>query len=67
MQASSIEVRVVLQDLCYPSTKGNILLQAQKHGASQDVIKVLKNIPDKGYNRATEVTKEFKGQFRIWG
>jgi hypothetical protein len=67
MQASSIEVQIVLQSLHYPLTKKDIILEAQKHGASCHVMNVLKNIPDKGYTRATEVSREFKGQFRIWG
>jgi hypothetical protein len=67
MEVSSIEVQIVLTNLIFPSNKTEILMQAQKHGASCEVIKILKNIPDRGYTRATEVTREFKGYYKTWG
>ena len=67
MQPSSIEVWHVLKNLNYPLTKQELIQQALKHGASCEVIDVLKNVQDKGYTRASDVTNEFKGKFRTWG
>ncbi len=67
MQASSIEFRIVLKDLNYPVTKKRLLMQAQKHGATSEVIRALNEIPDKEYTCPSEVALEFKGKIWIWG
>lgn len=67
METSSIEVRNILKNLNYPLTKKNLVQQAQKHGASGEIIKVLEDIPDKEYTSANDVINECKGKFRSWG
>lgn len=61
MQASYVEVRIVLKDLHYPLTKQNLIQQALKHGASRSVMEDLKSIPDREYTSSVSVVKEFEG------
>jgi hypothetical protein len=61
MQASYVEVRIVLRELHYPLTKQNLIQQALKHGASHSVIEDLKSIPDREYISSVSVFKEFQG------
>jgi|APDOM4702015023_1054809.scaffolds.fasta_scaffold1283133_1 hypothetical protein len=61
MQASYVEVRIVLRDLNYPLTKQNLIQQALKHGASRCVIEDLKSIPDQEYISSISIFKEFEG------
>lgn len=61
MQASYVEVRIVLKDLHYPLTKQNLIQQALKHGASRSVMEDLKSIPDGEYTSSVSVVKEFEG------
>lgn len=60
MQASYVEVRIVLSDLNYPLTKQNLIQQALKRGASRCVIEDLKSIPDHEYLSSVSVFKEFR-------
>ena len=62
MQASYVEVRIVLKELHYPLTKQDLIQQALKHGASREVIGVLKSLPDKEYNNDADVNKCFEGK-----
>ena len=66
MQASYVEVRIILKDLHYPVTKQNLIQQAMKHGASRIVIEDLKSIPDKEYISSVNVVKEFGGKKLKW-
>ena len=61
MQASYVEVLIVLKNLHYPLTKQNLIQQALKHGASRSVIEDLKSIPDREYISSVSVVKEFEG------
>ena len=58
MQASYVEVRIVLKDLHYPVNKQNLIQQAIKHGASRIVIEDLKSIPDRKYIRSIDIFRE---------
>ncbi len=51
MQASYVEVRIILKNLHYPVDKQNLIQQAIKHGASRIVIEDLKSIPDEGIHQ----------------
>jgi len=64
MQASSIELRNILKELNYPLKKKDLIQEAQKHGATCEIIKVLNNISDREYTTATDVTNECNGKFR---
>jgi len=67
MPTSSIEIRNILKSMNYPLTKKDLVQQAKKHGASNDIIEVLEAIPEKGYASANDVINECKGKFRSWG
>jgi len=56
-QASRVEVRSVLKNLHFPLMKQNLIQQALKHGASGEVIGVLKRLPEKEYTNAADVSK----------
>ena len=57
MQASYVEVRIVLENLHYPVTKQNLIQQAIKHGASRVLIEDLKNLPEKEYTSSWSIIK----------
>lgn len=61
MQASYIEIRIVLRNLNYPLTKQDLIQQALKHGASRSVMEDLKSIPDREYTSSVSVVREFEG------
>ncbi|MHB8102047.1 MAG: DUF2795 domain-containing protein [Methanosarcina sp.] len=48
-KASPIEVRNILKNLHFPSTKQNLIQQSIKHGASREVIRVFESLPDKEF------------------
>jgi hypothetical protein len=56
-KASPIEVRNILKNLHFPSTKQNLIQQSIKHGASREVIKVFESLPDKEYINAAGFSK----------
>ena len=60
MQASYVEVRVILKNINFPLTKQKLIQQAIKHGASNKVIEDLKSIPDKEYTSLIYVFKELE-------
>ena len=61
MQASYVEVRIVLKELNYPLTKQELIQQALKHGASRSVMEDLKSIPDREYTSSVSIFREFEG------
>jgi len=60
MQASYVEVRVILKNIYFPLTKQELIQQAIKHGASNEVIEDLKSIQDKEYISLRSVFMELK-------
>jgi hypothetical protein len=60
MQASYVEIRVILKNMYFPLTKRELIQQAIKHGASNEVIEDLKNIQDKEYISLRSVFMELK-------
>ena len=61
MQESYVEVRNVLKNIHFPLNKEEIIQQAIKHGASQQIVEDLKNIPDREYISSNDIVKEFCG------
>lgn len=43
MQASYVEVRIILKNIYFPLTKQELIQQAIKHGATNEVIEDLKS------------------------
>jgi hypothetical protein len=58
MQASYVEVRIVLANLNFPLRKQELIQQAIKHGATKIIIEDLKNIPDIEYISFNSIVKE---------
>jgi hypothetical protein len=62
MQVSPVEVQKALKDIDYPEHKKDLIKHAKKHDASDKVIEVLEDLPDKEYTNAAAVSKEFEGK-----
>ena len=62
MQTSPIEVQKALKDIDYPVHKKDLIKHAKNHDASDKVIEVLEDLPDKEYRNAADVSKEFQGK-----
>ncbi len=62
MQASYVEVRIVLANLNFPLTKQELIQQAIKHGATKIIIEDLKNIPDMEYTCFSSLVKKLGGK-----
>ncbi|MCC4765680.1 MAG: DUF2795 domain-containing protein [Methanosarcina vacuolata] len=62
MQTSPIEVQKALKDIDYPVNKKQLIAHAKKHNASDKVIEVLEDLPEKKYTNAAAVSKEFQGK-----
>jgi hypothetical protein len=60
MQASYVEIRIILQNLHYPVNKQNLIQQAIKHGASRIVIEDLKSIQDREYTSSANVLRNLE-------
>jgi uncharacterized membrane protein YgcG len=57
-----IEAQKALKGMDYPASKEEIVQHAKKHNADEEVMRVLKDIPDRQYENAVDVSKEFKGE-----
>lgn len=62
MQTSPIEVQKALKNMDYPAKKKDLIAHAKKHDASKAVMDVLEELPEKEYNNAADVSKEFSGK-----
>ena len=62
MLVSPVEVQKALKDISYPVHKKELIKHAKKHDASDKVIKVLEELPDKEYTNAADVSKGFGGK-----
>ncbi|MDD3317447.1 MAG: DUF2795 domain-containing protein [Methanosarcina sp.] len=61
MHTSPIEVQKALKDMDYPASKEDLIKHAKKRDARKEVMEDLKELPEKQYNNAADVSKEFKG------
>jgi len=62
MLTSPIEVQKALKDIDYPVHKKDLIKHAKSHKASDKVIKVLEDLPEREYTNAADVSKEFQGK-----
>lgn len=53
-----IETREILKNLDFPLTRKEIIEQARKSGAIQDILRELGMLPDKQYNNTEDVAEE---------
>ncbi|HHV23533.1 MAG: DUF2795 domain-containing protein [Methanosarcina sp.] len=61
MHTSPIEVQKALKDMDYPASKEDLIKHAKKRDAGKEVMEDLKELPEKQYKNAADVSKEFKG------
>lgn len=52
------EVNRYLEDMEYPTNKGDIIRHAEEEGADQDIIRRLAGLPDRNFSSADEVNSE---------
>ena len=57
-----IEAQKALKGMDYPAGKQEILEKARKNSASQEVMDILEDLPEKEYENAADVSKEFSGE-----
>lgn len=56
-QAEFIQVQKALGGISYPATKEQLVEYARGKNAGDDILKVLRSIPDQGYDGPNEVSK----------
>ena len=57
-----IETQKALKGMDYPAGKQAILEKARENSAPQEIMQILEDIPDREYENAADVSKEFKGE-----
>jgi hypothetical protein len=62
MQKGATSVQEALKDTEYPAEKRDLVEHARLHGASDDVMDKIKNLPDKVYTSAAAVNKELENK-----
>ena len=61
MQTSPAQIQKFLENVDYPAKKQDLIEQAKKHNASNEVLQDLNKIPDKEYSSFDDVSKEYTG------
>jgi Protein of unknown function (DUF2795) len=59
---SITDVEHALKGISFPKNKSEIVKYAQDNKASNEIVSDLRALPDKTYNNAIDVAKEFKGK-----
>jgi hypothetical protein len=62
MKASMADVEHALKGIDFPKNKNEIVSFAQKNNASSEIVSDLQEIPDRTYNNAADLAREFKGK-----
>lgn len=62
MQKSAASVQEALKDTEYPAEKRDLVKHAKMHGATEDVLDEIRNLPDKVYTSAAAVNKELENK-----
>ncbi|HIH75096.1 MAG TPA: DUF2795 domain-containing protein [Methanosarcina sp.] len=57
-----IETQKALKGMDYPAEKQEILKKAKENNAPQEVMQILENLPEREYENAADVSKEFSGE-----
>ncbi|WP_240664403.1 DUF2795 domain-containing protein [Methanosarcina sp. MSH10X1] len=57
-----IETQKALKGMDYPAGKKEIIKKARDNKAPKEVIEILEDIPDREYENAADVSKEFRGE-----
>ncbi len=59
METSPIEVQKALKGMDYPAKKKDLIEKARENDAPKEVMQVLENLPEKEFENAVDVSKEF--------
>lgn len=59
MAISAASIQQYLHGVTYPMDKEEMINRAKENGASDDVISVMKQFPEKEYKNPTEVSRAF--------
>ena len=59
METSPIEVQKALKGMDYPAKKKDLIEKAKENDAPREVMQVLEDLPDKEFENAVDVSKEF--------
>ncbi len=62
MRPSMADVEHALKGIDFPKNKNEIVNYAQQHGASNEIVNDLQQLPDRTYNNAADVAQEFSGK-----
>jgi hypothetical protein len=54
-----IQLQKFLAGVDYPASRDQLVEHARSHGADQDVLEHLKQLPDRGYDGPNAVSQEF--------
>ena len=61
MKASPAYVEKALKGIDFPASKKDLVKRPKDNDASDEVMEVINDLPDKEYSNAADVAKEFKG------
>ena len=64
-KTSTVEIQSYLDDISYPSNKKTLIRYAKEKGAPGDVIRALKDLPDRQYESPIDVSGEFEGDEKL--
>jgi hypothetical protein len=56
-RANPVEVEKSLKGIDFPAKKEDLVKHAQQHGANQEVIETIKELPEEEFHTAVDVTK----------
>lgn len=57
-----IETQKALKGMDYPAGKQEILKKAKENNAPKQVMQILEDLPDREFQNAADVSKEFSGE-----
>ena len=56
-EVNPIQLQKFLGGVDYPASKDDLLKKAEEHGADEEVLQALRDLPDREYDAPTAVTK----------
>jgi hypothetical protein len=59
--ANPIQIQKFLKGVDYPATKKELIENAKKAGADENILASLEQLPDKEFQTPADVSEEFKG------
>jgi hypothetical protein len=59
--ANPIQIQKFLKGVDYPASKADLIENAKKMGADENILASLEQLPDKEFQTPADVSEEFKG------